>query len=302
MKIIIFHNACFFGGGERHTIGLAVVLAASGHKVVILDCGDGVYEQWKPTHKNINIITDRFIARNQNIISCSRRIFKYSCDLALVISGGLQGFTLAAEAAIVLRYRRVIRVEHGCVDAIESYARRLWWGFLPGLNYLANLARFRRFARSIMIPRVVVVSYASKNRLVKYCYMRTLCVHVVHNGTDCEALAQQPRHQLRDSLGISAACTLFICSGRLSHEKGVDVAIAAFAQCKLCCGSQAKLLIVGTGSLEANLKAMTLKLGLADDVLFVGFQRDVGSYLNASDCLLLPSLSESFPLTKAGRM
>ena len=297
MNITIIHNARFFGGGERHTAGLAIALSAAGHFVRIIDCGVGVYASWDPNADNISVVTEGSIADSRNVIACGLRFARYPSELAVIISGGLQGFTLAAEAGIALSYRKVIRIEHGCVDPIESYARRLWLGFIPGLNCMANIARFRRFARSILIPNVVAVSHASKNRLVEHGYMRPSGVRVVHNGTDCRARAPRTRADIRNSLGVPADATLFICCGRLSHEKGVDVAIAAFAACRARRGSIDKLLIVGSGPLESHLKNTAVESGAGGDVIFAGFQTDVASHLNASDCLVLPSLSESFPLT-----
>ena len=57
-----------------------------------------------------------------------------------------------------------------------------------------------------------------------------------------------------------------------------------------------KLLIVGSGILESELKAQTSNLKLQEKVEFLGARDDVPALLSQSDCLLLPSLWEAFPL------
>lgn len=297
MTITIFHNTFFFGGGEKHTLGLASTLTNMGYVVTIVDCGASIYEIHKPSHLSVIIVTDPNIAYTRNLLVCYNRLAQYSADIALVITGGLKGFSLAAEAAIMLRYPRVVRIEHTITEPIQSYSRRLWFGFIPGLNSHANFGRLRRLVTSIMISRVITVSRLARLNLIKYCYMRPARVHVVHNGTNCSIVAQKPRKLIRDNLCVSNDCTLFICCGRLSYEKGIDIAIEAFAACRLSFSGESKLLIVGTGPLDSHLREMSVKLGVNNDVIFTGFQRDVASYMSASDCILFPSLTESFPLT-----
>jgi len=77
-----------------------------------------------------------------------------------------------------------------------------------------------------------------------------------------------------------------LCVGRLEVEKGYDDAIRVFAAIHARFPTL-RLKFIGTGSLEAPLKALTLQLGVADKVDFEGFQQDViPYYLNASATLL----------------
>jgi len=83
--------------------------------------------------------------------------------------------------------------------------------------------------------------------------------------------------------------------GRLSAEKGHRFAIAAMPQI-LAHTPGARLLIVGSGPLEAELKGLVAGLGLTGCVDFLGFVQEVRTAYAVMDLLLVPSLSEAFSL------
>lgn len=59
---------------------------------------------------------------------------------------------------------------------------------------------------------------------------------------------------------------------------------------------QIKLVILGNGELEDELKKYTADLHLSEHVLFLGFKYEVDKYLAASDIAVFPSYSEGLPL------
>lgn len=58
-----------------------------------------------------------------------------------------------------------------------------------------------------------------------------------------------------------------------------------------------RLLIVGTGELEDEIKQKAEKLGLSRKIVFTGYRTDVYKLLQAADCLIMPSLWEGFPIS-----
>ncbi|MBQ4137066.1 MAG: glycosyltransferase [Clostridia bacterium] len=108
-------------------------------------------------------------------------------------------------------------------------------------------------------------------------------ITVIMNGV--EGLASrndEEKLSLRASLGIDKddfVCT--ICA-RLEDVKGHDYFIRA---AKLVCEKRdnIKFLIVGTGALENELKALAHSLGLDNKVIFTGFTNDVAGYMNITD-------------------
>jgi glycosyltransferase involved in cell wall biosynthesis len=59
----------------------------------------------------------------------------------------------------------------------------------------------------------------------------------------------------------------------------------------------ARFLLVGSGSLEAEIRQEAMKKGVISNVVFTGFVKDVPAYLEVMDCFLFPSLSEGFGLS-----
>ncbi|MCU1549206.1 MAG: wcoF [Arthrobacter sp.] len=115
---------------------------------------------------------------------------------------------------------------------------------------------------------------------------------VLYNGVPGPANAILPRGQLEGGLRI-----LYL--GRLSHRKGVDVAIDALLQLRRE-GVQAQLSIVGAvfpgyEEYEAGLREQVAVSGAEDLVTFHGFQQDIWPFLAESDVVVVPSrLDEPF--------
>ena len=58
-----------------------------------------------------------------------------------------------------------------------------------------------------------------------------------------------------------------------------------------------KLLLVGTGPLEEEIKEKLQNLKIEDKVIFTGFATNVNEYLQAMDVFIMPSLYEGLPIT-----
>ena len=84
--------------------------------------------------------------------------------------------------------------------------------------------------------------------------------------------------------------------GRLSHEKGYDMLLDAWAQVAPRAADWT-LRIYGDGEEREALKAQCAALGLQDSVDFAGRTGDVASALRGSSVLVQPSRAEGFPLT-----
>ncbi len=81
--------------------------------------------------------------------------------------------------------------------------------------------------------------------------------------------------------------------GRLEPEKGISIAIAAMRGI-VDAVPGAQLRIIGTGTLEADLKNQVAELGLIDHVDFMGHRTDICDQMAAMDLLLIPSYNEAF--------
>jgi glycosyltransferase involved in cell wall biosynthesis len=85
-----------------------------------------------------------------------------------------------------------------------------------------------------------------------------------------------------------------VAVGRLSSEKGYDLLLDAMALVHEAL-PHAQLTILGTGPLEAALRAQQGSLGLAEVVRFVGFAPNPYPYFRHADLFVLSSHYEGFP-------
>ena len=84
----------------------------------------------------------------------------------------------------------------------------------------------------------------------------------------------------------------FISVGGFRKEKNYSLLLEAFAIIKEL---QVKLIFIGGGDLENELKQKAQQLNLSDKVVFAGFDANPYKYMVRADCLVLSSYVEGFP-------
>jgi glycosyltransferase involved in cell wall biosynthesis len=113
---------------------------------------------------------------------------------------------------------------------------------------------------------------------------------VVTRGVDSVRFDPARRSEsLRSSWGVGADALVVSCVGRLAREKNLDVLLVAF-QAIVREQPKARLLVVGTGPLRAELEAR------CPEAIFAGQRTgdDLAAHYASSDLFLFPSLSETF--------
>ena len=136
---------------------------------------------------------------------------------------------------------------------------------------------------------ILANSYAIQTDLIENFKIKTP-VRVVYNPVDLQLIksnaAEEPEFVFEKDIFH------FITVGNLRKEKNQLLLIQAFFILKnLPC----KLLIVGAGVMEEELKQKVKDLGLIDKIVFCGFDKNPFKYVNRSDCFVLSSNVEGFP-------
>jgi glycosyltransferase involved in cell wall biosynthesis len=100
----------------------------------------------------------------------------------------------------------------------------------------------------------------------------------------------------RRELGLDGDDFVVGIVARLSAQKAHEVLFRAFA---ILAEAQphARLVVVGGGDREAELREIVKEAGIEERVLFTGIRRDVGALLPAFDVSCLSSVHEGVPLT-----
>src|SRR5207249_4886191 len=194
-------------------------------------------------------------------------------------------FRSVVVAAPLARWHRVPTV-------VETYHGREAWrhGPIPG-SFVPDrlLSRF--------VTRVIAVSEAARNFLVRVKRYPADKVVVVPNGRDLSALVPgRDRESARKDLGVDPHTPIVGVVGRLEDQKGHRYLLDAWPAVTRNF-PDARLLLVGDGSRREALEAQVKALGIAPSVIFTGFRADVARMLDAIDVLALPSLYEGMPLT-----
>jgi glycosyltransferase involved in cell wall biosynthesis len=147
---------------------------------------------------------------------------------------------------------------------------------------------------------VITVSYAMRNELISLGFPEEK-IHVCWNGIDPEKynpknVSIEERKNLRQFYNISDDEIFLFFIGRLVTVKGISQLIEAMPNI-LNDFPMVKLVVLGIGDLEEDLKRRVIELGIKDHVIFrtefVSEEERILHYA-ASDLVVLPSLYEPF--------
>lgn len=182
----------------------------------------------------------------------------------------------AAVARMALNAPRPIFVhtEHNLWD---RYRRPTRW---------ANAATFHRNAAVIAVSESVAASIRS-----------TVPTSVVAHGIDVSAAryGEAARLSGRARLGIDPTAPVIGTVGNFTAKKDHGVLVAAAARL-VDEHPDLRVVFIGSGPLEDQLRTLTHRLGLDDTVLFTGSRDDVYDVLPALDVFTLTSRFEGLPI------
>jgi glycogen(starch) synthase len=122
-------------------------------------------------------------------------------------------------------------------------------------------------------------------------------VDVVANGTDLLAFRPRPAAVRAARRQFGGDGPLLVFSGRLEWEKGLQTVLAAMPALRRR-HPGIRLVVAGTGTLEADLRQRARRHRLGRSVVFAGrlATTDLAGLLGAADVALVPSLYEPFGL------
>lgn len=115
---------------------------------------------------------------------------------------------------------------------------------------------------------------------------------VIHNAIDIKKFAfnKDKREQIRKKLGITDNFVIGHV-GRFNLQKNHKFLMEVFNQVYLK-NNKARLLLIGEGPLENEIKKQVKELELENAVMFLGVREDVADLYNAMDCFVFPSIFE----------
>jgi glycosyltransferase involved in cell wall biosynthesis len=157
--------------------------------------------------------------------------------------------------------------------------------------------RFMPWLTRLVYPwahRLIVVSLVLKNYWEKQLNLPPGRVKVIYNPIPLEAVREQSHENVQHPFFMGGQYRVLIHVGRLERVKRHDRLLRIFTLAHQL-RPDLRLLILGKGSLEPELKALTRSLGVEKVVDFVGFQVNPYAWMAKADCFVLSSEYEGFP-------
>lgn len=177
----------------------------------------------------------------------------------------------------------IIHQEHGTLISVikNKKRRRLTIKFL--FNYIEN--------------QVIAVSNALKQAIIEFLNIDKSKIITIHNGIQIDKFdIIIDKTSKRKELGLTDDDIVVGTIGRLVPVKNQKVLIQAIKYL-LNRLPKIKLILIGKGPLEEELKTFTQNLNLTNKVLFLGQRNDIPELLKIMDVFTLPSLHEGISIT-----
>jgi glycosyltransferase involved in cell wall biosynthesis len=122
--------------------------------------------------------------------------------------------------------------------------------------------------------------------------------NVYNNGVDSKAFrySKNNRIKIRNKLNIDKKCKVFLHVGRFEDSKNHTFLIDIFNS-YLRFDANAKLILIGQGSMYNKIEAKIKSLGIKDSVFMLGSKEGLYEYYSAADLYLMPSKYEGLPVS-----
>lgn len=218
----------------------------------------------------------------KSIISPLTEVLKRgNYDVVHIHSGSITVLAYASYAAAKSKVRNII--VHSHVTAPKKTVKYLMtkaWGALFFKRYPTQFCACSKAAGESKFPNSIV-----KSKL-----------QVVPNGIDLARFAFHPekRREYRRKMALSDDMLVVGHVGRFSEQKNHRFDLEILEELKKKTRTDIRLLWIGEGELEDELRRLATEKNLQDSVIFQGVVMDVEDYLQAMDVFVLPSLFEGF--------
>lgn len=271
------------GGAERMVVTILRNLDQDRFAPVlaVLDARDPVYAaDLPPGLQVIDLGTRRM---RSSVAAIIRLVWRLRPDIVFTTIAHLNLGTALARSVFPRGVQLVAR-EAGVVSEVlrSDHAGLLW---RIGYRFLYRFC-----------DRIVCQSEYMRNDLLQTVGLPATKAVVIYNPVDVVRIREmmtEPIPAAHRALFDDGEDTIRLVGvGRVTHEKGFDLLIRAVA---LCRDPRLRVIILGTGVLRASMEKLASDLGVADQVNFIGFQKNPYSYIRRADALVLSSRHEGLP-------
>lgn len=198
----------------------------------------------------------------------------------------------------------------------ENYIAILSRIFNPGVkvmytnHFIMPNNSIQKICNKILTPfdaQIIAVCNKGKEMLISNGNKASI-INVIFNGVDTNYWREPMESTLRKEFKIGEDEFVLLCASRFAHDKGHKYLVDSIKLLKEMTNRKFKCVLAGDGPLLNDVKKQTAELGLQDDIIFIGFRRDmknlyVGSnlYINSSEhealsFLIIEALASGLPV------
>ena len=191
-----------------------------------------------------------------------------------------------------------------CVITVHEVWRDMWISS-SGMNWLS--ARLHRFLEKVVVclpfDRIICVSKYTRDCL-KSLGVRDKRMEVIYNGINNNLFMPKERDGgVREKINLCDSEFVYLYYGRPGLYKGVEYLVQAVPLTSERIPNSKLLLILANDPRDRyeNIKKMIKDLKIEDRVILLDsvLRTELPHYIAASDCIVVPSLSEGFGFSAA---
>ena len=289
-KILYIVTKSNWGGAQKYVFDLATSLPKDKFETIVAFGGHEELEQ-KLQKGGIKTISMQSLQRDVSILKEVKVFFellslyrKTQPDIVHLNSSKIG--ILGSLAALLLKLKnyklKTVFTVHG-------------WAFNENRNLLTRLVIWiASWLTAILCTDLIVLSKKEYSQTKTFPLVREKKIHLIANGL--RSLEFLTKEQAREKLRLKKEEIYVGTISELHKNKGLDILI------RTAPNINGKIVIIGSGEEESELKNLASELGILEKILFLGTVQDAGKYLTAFDLFVLTSRKEGLPyvLLEAG--
>jgi glycosyltransferase involved in cell wall biosynthesis len=283
MRVALIIKNLKHGGAERAMARLSYILSDAGHEVFLILLSSKSIE-YDYTGKLITLdsgIRKSIVGKIGNVIRRSRDLKKakiiYNIEVAISFldTPNISNILTKGKEKVLVSVRNYKSSED------------------RGIYGLINKAMIKHlYPKS---DNVIAVSEEIKNDLINNYKLKKDKIRVIYNPYDVDKISLKATQKLNEEYEqFYSNSRVIVTVGRLSRQKGYLNLIKSFVQIKKRY-NDIKLVIVGDGEQENQLRQLAKDMDIDKDVLFAGYQENPFSFIKSADLYVMTSLFEGFP-------
>ncbi len=300
-KVFLVITKSNWGGAQSYVFDLALALQEKGCDVAVVAGGNGLLlERLKA--KGIRVIAHEHITRDVAMIG--------ERDLSLrpktVLASLQKEYAVLKDLVALFKYEKpdIVHLNSSKIGGLGGLAARLagvrsiiftahgWPHKEPRAPIVKAAIWLLSWFTVALATKVIAVS--ENDVALAPALFSKKKINLVRNGVSPFPL--QTQADARKELSLPMDKKVLLSIAELHINKGIDVAISAFAE--LAANHPDWLYaVIGEGEERAHLETCIRHYRLEGRVLLLGFKADAKNYLPAGDIFLLPSRKEGLPLT-----